>query len=286
MTASVPPADRGFFSRKLQWIKSFFTGIPAGSRRKKHRSPSQADTASGTHGPGPAPADEAAWKEQALTDFKDWLAGMASDPVTREIPPLSITPDTCDFYSLLLEFTALKQEIKMQNREQLRTIKALKGIRTMTEEYQEVMARFEDKTRQITRLEQNIRQEAEKKTAMAFLDIRDPLARGREACREAESRAFFKRARRRAADMGQGYEMALRKFDTALEQLGILPVTPAHGQEFDPAAMKALETRETKKAPPGTVLETVSGGFKKGDKVLRYARVIVAADTATGEAGF
>jgi hypothetical protein len=85
------------------------------------------------------------WKIKILEDFQAWLS-----EVPDQIPPtLSVTPDTCDLYTLFSEFTALKQEIKMQNREQHRTLKALNQIAAMTDAYSEVMDHFKEKTKQI-----------------------------------------------------------------------------------------------------------------------------------------
>ena len=72
-----------------------------------------------------------------------------------------------------------------------------------------------------------------------------------------------------------GYDMAIRKFDASLSLLDIYPIAST-GTVFDPTTMKALESRATQGVEKGLVVETVSGGFIRGDEVLRYAQVIVA----------
>jgi len=222
---------------------------------------------------GQGSEDAEQWKTQALEDFKSWLSEIPSQaPVS-----LSVTPDTCDLYTLLAEFTTLKQEIKMQNREQHRTLKAMTQIQSMTDAYQEVMGHFDDKTKQIATLEQNIRKETEKRTAMSFLDVRDSLIRGKNTCVTAASvkRGFFRRVPKELNNIHKGYEMAIRKFDASLALLDIYPME-TDGIAFDPMTMKALETKQGTDRDKGTVLETISGGFQRGDDVLRYAQVIVA----------
>ena len=217
-------------------------------------------------------SDTEQWKTQALEDFKSWLSEIPSQGPAS----LSVTPDTCDLYTLLSEFTSLKQEIKMQNREQHRTLKAMTQIQSMTDAYQEIMGHFDDKTKQITTLEQNIRKETEKRTAMSFLDVRDSLIRGRNTCVAAASvKGFFRRVPKEMDNIHKGYEMAIRKFDASLALLDIYPME-TDGVSFDPMTMKALETKQGKDRAKGTVLETISGGFWRGDDVLRYAQVIVA----------
>lgn len=212
------------------------------------------------------------WKTKVLDDFKTWLSQMPD-----QVPSaLSATPDTCDLYTLLSEFTALKQEIKMQNREQHRTLKALGQITAMTDAYGEVMDHLNEKTRQLAALEQNIRMETEKKTVSYFLDIRDSLVRGRAACpAPGPKKGFFHRIPKNMDNIREGYDMAIRKFDASLALLGIHPIAST-GAVFDPMVMKALESRAMEGMEQGTVVETVSGGFKRGGEILRYAQVIVA----------
>jgi len=212
------------------------------------------------------------WKTKVLEDFETWL----SEVPDQAPPALSVTPDTCDLYTLLSEFTALKQEIKMQNREQHRTLKALGQITTMTDAYDEVMAHFNEKTKQIADLEQNIRMETEKRTVSYFFDVRDSLVRGRAACPASVSqKGFFRRAPKNMDNIRDGYDMVIRKFDASLALLGIHPLAST-GAVFDPMAMRALESRTTEGVEKGTVVETVSGGFKRGNEILRYAQVVVA----------
>ena len=212
------------------------------------------------------------WKTKALEDFKAWL----SEGPEQAPSALSVTPDTCDLYTLLSEFTALKQEIKMQNREQHRTLKALNQITAMTDAYGEVMDHFNEKTKQIADLEHNIRMETEKRTVLYFLDIRDSLVRGKAACPVPVSKkGFFQRTPKNMDNIHEGYDMAIRKFDASLALLDIQPIVST-GAVFDPMVMKALESRAAEGVEKGTVVETVSGGFKRGDEILRYAQVIVA----------
>jgi molecular chaperone GrpE (heat shock protein) len=212
------------------------------------------------------------WKAKVLEDFQAWLSEMPE----QAPPALSVTPDTCDLYTLFSEFTALKQEIKMQNREQHRTLKALNQITAMTDAYGEFMDHFNEKTKQIAALEHNIRVETEKRTVLYFLDIRDSLVRGRAACpASASKKGFFQRTPKNMDNIRDGYDMAIRKFDASLALLDIQPIAST-GAVFDPMTMKALESRAVAGMEKGTVVETVSGGFKRGDEILRYAQVIVA----------
>ena len=220
----------------------------------------------------PEPEGTDQWKTRVLEDFKVWLAEVPAEAPSA----LSVTPDTCDLYTLFSEFTGLKQEIKMQNREQLRTLKALTQIQSMTDAYKDVMEHFNNKTKSIATLEQNIRRETEKRTVLYFLDIRDTLIRGSNVCAMASSKkGFFRRVPKNMDNIHESYDMAIRKFDASLALLDIFPME-TDGVAFDPMTMKALEVKQVPGMDKGTVVETVSGGFKRGNVVLRHAQVIVA----------
>ncbi|MBF0201418.1 MAG: nucleotide exchange factor GrpE [Desulfamplus sp.] len=219
-----------------------------------------------------SPVTDAAWKEEALEDFKLWLSQIDS-----ENPPVqSVTPDTCDLYTMLSEFIALRQEIKMQNREQHRTVAALSSVKGVTDEYGQIFNVFRDRTNQLAQLEQNIRLNCEKKSVSHFFDVRDSLVRGHRASIEiAAKKGIFTRPPKGIEKICEGYEMAISRFDKALSMMDVEPVETLR-MPFDAQTMKAVEIRTVPDTENGIVLETVSGGFLRGGEVLRYARVVVS----------
>ena len=56
------------------------------------------------------------WKRQALEDSRRWLDAVGDEPPEPEEPD----PADCDLRDLFAEFSALRQEIRLQNREQAR----------------------------------------------------------------------------------------------------------------------------------------------------------------------
>ena len=61
-----------------------------------------------------------------------------------------------------------------------------------------------------------------------------------------------------------------------LEQRGLRAIRP-QGEPFDPELMDALAQRPALGAPPGSVLEVIQPGYRFRERVLRHAKVIVAA---------
>jgi molecular chaperone GrpE len=73
-----------------------------------------------------------------------------------------------------------------------------------------------------------------------------------------------------------GVRIVQDNFHKALAGAGLEIIDP-QGRPFDPSIHEALMRRPTDGHPPGTVIEVVGKGYKLRDRVIRPARVIVAA---------
>src|SRR3954463_4026533 len=80
----------------------------------------------------------------------------------------------------------------------------------------------------------------------------------------------------------KGVELVQRALRTILEREGITEIDP-EGERFDPHEHEALTTQSVAGTEEGTVLQVIQRGFKLGDRVVRPARVIVAAAVEGGE---
>ena len=74
----------------------------------------------------------------------------------------------------------------------------------------------------------------------------------------------------------QGFLMILDQFKAVLNQHNITSFHSMH-EHFDPSLHDAVETEETEEVPEGTILQEYVKGYKSGDRVIRHARVKVAA---------
>ena len=81
-----------------------------------------------------------------------------------------------------------------------------------------------------------------------------------------------------ADDLRQGVDLTYRSLTRLLDQEGAEPIEAA-GQPFDPAWHEAVGTvpHVHAGAAPDTVVKVVEAGYRLGDRLLRPARVIVAA---------
>ncbi len=79
-----------------------------------------------------------------------------------------------------------------------------------------------------------------------------------------------------------GLDLVRERFLTLLKSEGIRPIH-AEGKPFDPHLHVAVETVERSEVPAGTVVEEQRAGYRLGDRVLRYAEVVVNRDSAGEE---
>lgn len=211
------------------------------------------------------------WKEKVFEDFSAWLAELPEDSLSTGNP--SETPVSCDLFTLLSEFITLKQEIRLQNREQDKTLAALSSF---TEVYQQTAELFRNRTQSIAQLEENIRRSSEKRVLKPFMDVRDALVRGRQASISITAiRSFFRPPPKGIESITEGYEMALRRLDGVLANADIR-VIESLGKPFDPKTMKAVDKRPEAGVEKGVVVEELLTGFVCGNEILRTAEVIVA----------
>lgn len=84
----------------------------------------------------------------------------------------------------------------------------------------------------------------------------------------------------------RGLELVRERFLETLALEGVQPIAAA-GQAFDPYRHVAVDTAPAGPgAPSGTVIAEARRGYVAGDRVLRYAEVVVARDDArSGEEG-
>lgn len=258
------------FFRIPRWFRSFFASLdrkiflPFMRRMVRMLSQSVKARSEGYH-------LRSAWKEKVLEDFTIWLEDL---PDARP-PGEGATMDVCDLYTLLSEFSALRQEIRLQNREQRKTLNTLSAS---IEFFQQTKDLFADRSRNLERLEERIRKGTEKRMVLPFLDVRDALVRGHTASMKvAQSKRFFLRPPSSEIEgILEGYEMAIRRLDRALSLGNIYPVKTV-GQPFNPKTMKAVGKRAVANMEKGVVIEEQLGGFVRNDEVIRTAEVTVNA---------
>lgn len=103
-----------------------------------------------------------------------------------------------------------------------------------------------------------------------LLEVRDSLEMGIAAAANAD-----------AASLLAGSEATLKVLTGTLERFGIAEIDP-EGEPFDPELHEAMTMQPSGDAEPGSVLTVIQKGYTLNGRLLRPARVIVAAEPADG----
>ena len=208
------------------------------------------------------------WKQQALEDFRQWLDAAGEEPAEPDEPEAA----DCDLRDLFAELAALRQEVRLQNREQAR---AGRELAAAAERYQKAARQAERGDETPTALEERVSRTAEDRCLAATLEVRDALVRGRGAAVRLRDRPrLFRRPPRGVAGIVEGYDLAIRRFDRMLSRFDVRRVE-AMGRPFDGRVMHAVEARRVDRMGDGLVVEELRSGFVRHDDVLRLADVAV-----------
>ena len=126
-----------------------------------------------------------------------------------------------------------------------------------------VAAEFENYRKRVLRDQESLVARAHERLVRELLPVLDDLERALAAAEEHEE-----------AKLEEGVRLVHRELDDALAREGLAEIE-TDGQ-FDPHVHEALLSQPSSEEE-GTVIEVVQKGYKLGDRVLRPARVVVAA---------
>ena len=130
--------------------------------------------------------------------------------------------------------------------------------------YRRVAAEFDNYKKRIAREQQALFQRASERLVADLLPVLDDLERAVDA--------FADHSKEHVAE---GVSLVHRALKTLLEKEGLVELDPS-GEAFDPHRHEAL-LQQPSAAVEGTVIEVLQKGFVLGDRVIRPARVVIAA---------
>ena len=131
---------------------------------------------------------------------------------------------------------------------------------------QRLAAEFENYKKRTAREQAALSARATERLVKELLPIVDDLERALEAAEEHEE-----------AKLEEGVRLVHRQLASALEREGLAEIET--NGKFDPHVHEALLSQPSE-ADEGSVIEVLQKGYRLGDRVLRPARVVVAAPAA------
>ncbi|HEX6679041.1 MAG TPA: nucleotide exchange factor GrpE [Gaiellaceae bacterium] len=137
-----------------------------------------------------------------------------------------------------------------------------------------VAAEFENYRKRVAREQQALSARAAERLVGELLPIMDDLER---------ALGVDPKARSAEAKLEEGVRLVQRQLASVLEREGLAEIET--NGKFDPHVHEALLSQPSE-AEEGSVIEVLQKGYRLGDRVLRPARVIVAAPKESdGDAG-
>jgi molecular chaperone GrpE len=128
---------------------------------------------------------------------------------------------------------------------------------------QRVAADFDNYRKRVTRDQESLVARAHERLVKELLPVLDDLERALDAASKHEE-----------AKLEEGVRLVHRELAEILAKEGL--VTVETNGKFDPHEHEALLTQPSE-AEEGAILEVIQKGYRLGDRVLRPARVVVAA---------
>jgi molecular chaperone GrpE len=134
-----------------------------------------------------------------------------------------------------------------------------------------VAAEFENYRKRVARDQESLVARAHERLVKELLPVLDDLERALAAAEEHQE-----------AKLEEGVRLVHRELADALEREGLAEIeTNGH---FDPHVHEALLSQPSE-AEEGSVIEVVQKGYRLGDRVVRPARVVVAAPKPEDDGG-
>lgn len=136
------------------------------------------------------------------------------------------------------------------------------------DKYLRAAAELENVRKRAARDVENARKFALERFATELLAVRDSFEMGLAASAQAD-----------AASLLEGSRATLKQLASTMERFGVTEIDP-QGEPFDPTVHEAMTTQPSTEVEPGTVLTVYQKGYLLNGRLLRPARVVVAAAPA------
>jgi molecular chaperone GrpE len=138
------------------------------------------------------------------------------------------------------------------------------------QKYLRAAAELENVRKRAARDVENAHKFALERFAVELLAVRDSLEMGLAAGEDAD-----------VESLRQGKAATLKQLITVMERFGIEELDP-QGEPFDPGVHEAMTMQQSADVEPGSVLTVIQKGYVLNGRLLRPARVVVAAEVEDG----
>lgn len=133
------------------------------------------------------------------------------------------------------------------------------------DKYLRAVAELENVRKRAARDAENARKFALERFATELLAVRDSFEMGLAAAGQADFESLL-----------EGSRATLKQLASTMERFGVSEIDP-EGEPFDPTVHEAMTTQPSTEVEPGTIVNVFQKGYLLNGRLLRPARVVVAA---------
>ena len=142
---------------------------------------------------------------------------------------------------------------------------ALRGeVAEWKDKYVRLQAEFDNYRKRTLREKMELVETGGKDVLLAMLPVVDDMERAVAAMAKTDD----------AAAVRQGVELIAQKFSEALKQRGVTPIEVV-GLPFDEEVAEAVPRFNAGEEQRGKVIDVVQTGYRLGERILRFAKVVV-----------
>ena len=192
-----------------------------------------------------------------------------SDPVQKKQPESAASQETAESAQTAEKKEAASAEAREAEtftvtREEMEKMEGLAGqLAALNDQHLRLMAEYDNYRKRTQKEKESIYQDAKADTITKFLEVYDNLERA--VMQEGDEENVHKK----------GMTMIFHQLQGILEKLGVTVLDP-QGETFDPEKHNAVMHVEDENLGESVVSQVYQKGFLLGDKVIRFATVVVA----------
>ena len=198
-----------------------------------------------------------------MADNKEELENKAEDISEETVTETPEEPETEQKENKKESKAEKKKEQKESEKLKKELESAEKALAESKDKYLRMLAEYENYRKRATKEKDGIYSDAVADVIASVLPVLDNLERAVKFSEEKEGKLY------------EGLNMTLKSFKETLEKLGVCEIE-SDGCQFDPKIHNAVMHVEDEAYGENVVVETFSKGYRKDDRIIRYAMVKVA----------
>ena len=154
---------------------------------------------------------------------------------------------------------------KSNTKKVVNQIKDLKAeLKNEEDKYLRLFAEFENYKKRTTKERIDLYKTAGQEVISSLLPVLDDFSRAITESKKMKNSADF-----------VGLELIFNKFNDILKTNGLLVLDVNKGDSFDPDLHEAISQIKSEKKDSGKIIDIIDKGYKLGDKIIRFPKVVV-----------